>query len=155
MDAQVKQMPDYHLAYVRKTGPYGAETCQRAFEELMQWAGSTDHMASAAVLALYWDDPQITPADKCRTDACISVPPGTAVEDPVAIQTIGGGPYLVCPFEITSEGFAQAWQEAYDHFMSNQYEGDEKPCYELYHNDASDHPEGKWLVDICIPLKDQ
>ena len=33
------------------------------------------------------------------------------------------------------------------------YEAKDKPCYEFYHNDASEHPEGEWIVDICIPLK--
>ena len=27
------------------------------------------------------------------------------------------------------------------------------PCYELYHNNGEEDPEGKWIFDICIPLK--
>lgn len=155
MDAQVKQMPDFHVAYVRQNGAYGAETCQKAFGELMQWAGTQEPSTLGAVLAVYWDNPEATPPDQCRTDACIGVPPGTVVEAPVALQTVGGGPHLVCHFEIPTEGFAQAWQEADGHLQASPYECDQKPWYELYHNDASTHPEGKWLVDICIPIKDR
>lgn len=24
--------------------------------------------------------------------------------------------------------------------------------HEIYHNDANEHPEGKFIVDICIPV---
>jgi AraC family transcriptional regulator len=68
-------------------------------------------------------------------------------------QTIDGGPYGVCHFEIGSDGFKQAWEEAFTWLVNCGYECADKPSYERYHNDAADHPEGNWVVDICIPLK--
>jgi DNA gyrase inhibitor GyrI len=75
MKAQVKDMPEYHVAYVRKMGPYGKDTCE------------------------------------------------------------------------------QAWDDAFTWLVNSGYECGDKPCYELYHDNATDHPEGKWIFDICIPLK--
>lgn len=151
--AEVKNMPEYNVAYVRKMGPYGKETCEQAFGELMSWAGPRGYLSSGAVLGLYWDSPEVTPPAKCRTDACVSVPQGTAPEGQVGIQTINGGPHAVCHFEIAEDGFKQAWEEAFTWFIHNGYECDDKPCYELYHNNAEEHPQRKWIVDICIPLK--
>ena len=153
MNAEVREMPEYHVAYVRKMGPYGKQTCEQAFGELMQWAGPRGHFGSGVVLGLYWDNPDVTPPEKCRIDACISVPHGTATEGPICIQTIQGGPYAVCRFEIQGDSFQQAWEDAFRWLVNSGYECDEKPCYELYHNDAADHPEGNWIFDICIPLK--
>ena len=54
-------------------------------------------------------------------------------------------------FEITDDSFQQAWEDAFAWLIEGGYECDEKPCFELYHNDGSEHPEGKWIFDICIP----
>ncbi|MCP3943503.1 MAG: AraC family transcriptional regulator [Desulfobacteraceae bacterium] len=153
MNAEIREMPEYHVAYVRKTGPYGKETCEQAFDELMQWAGPMGYLASGVMLGVYWDNPDVTPPEKCRVDACISVPYGTATKGPVDIQTIKGGLYAVCHFEIQDDGFQQAWEDAFEWLVNGGYECDEIPCYELYHKSAADHPEGKWIFDICIPLK--
>ena len=153
MNIATREMPEYHVAYVRKIGPYGAEICAQAFGELMRWAGPRGHRQSGALIGIYWDNPEVTPPAKCRMDACVSVPRGTTPEAPVDIQTISGGPHTVCHCEIPTEGFKQAWEDTFAWLVDRGYECDDKPCYEVYHNDASEHPEGKWIVDICIPLK--
>jgi AraC family transcriptional regulator len=153
VNAEVRDMPERNVAYVRKMGPYGKETCEQAFGELMRWAGPRGYLGSGALLGVYWDNPEVTPPEKCRVDACVSVPGDTAPEGQVGIQTISGGPYAVCHFEIQSDSFQQAWEDAFAWLIDGGYECADKPCYELYHNNAAEHPEGKWVFDICIPLK--
>lgn len=153
MNAEVREMPEFYVAYVRKIGPYGKETCEQAFGELMQWAGPRGHLASGVMLGVYWDNPEVTPPEKCRVDACICVPNGTTTEGPIGTQIISSGPYAVCHFEIKADHFQQSWEDAFAWIVSSGYECDDRPCYELYHNNAEEHPEGKWIFDICIPLK--
>ena len=153
VDAEVKEMPDFHVAFVRKLGPYCKETCEPAFGELMQWAQPNGYVGSGPMLGVYWDNPEVTPPEKCRVDACICVPEGTKPDSPVGIQVISGGPYAVCHFEVATDDFSQAWEDAFKWLVSGGYECDDRPCYELYHNCADEHPEGKWIFDICIPLK--
>ncbi len=153
MQVEIKEMSDFYVAYVRKQGPYGPETCGQAFDELCKWAGPKGFLNSGTVLGVYWDNPEVTPAEKCRTDACVTVPDGTTVDGQVATQTITSGKYAVCHFEITCEGFFKAWEDAFAWLIDSGHECDDKPCYELYHNNGEEHPEGKWIVDICIPLK--
>ena len=153
MNAEVKEMPEYNVAYVRKIGPYNKATCEQAFAEIAHWAGPRGYLAPAAVLGLYWDNPEVTAPDKCRVDACVLVPPGTKPEGQIAVQTIKGGLYGVCHFELKTDSFQQAWEDAFTWLVNSGYECGDKPCYELYHNHAAEHPEGKWIFDICIPLK--
>lgn len=153
MKAEVREMPEYHVAYVRKIGPYGKRTCELAFGELMQWAGPRGYLSSETMLGVYWDNPEITPPEKCRVDACISVPKGLATEGPVSTQTIRGGLHGVCHFEIKEDNFQKAWEDAFAWLVGSGYECDDSPCYELYYNNAQDHPQGKWIFDVCIPLK--
>ncbi|MCX7747465.1 MAG: AraC family transcriptional regulator [Clostridia bacterium] len=153
INAEVREMPEYNVAFIRKIGPYVKETCQPAFRELMKWAGPRNYVWPEKILAIYWDNPDVTPAEKCRFDACIIVPDGTVSEGQVYIQSISGGPYAVCHFEIKPDYIQQAWEDAYVWLCDTGYECNDKPCYELYHNNAAEHPEGKWIFDICIPLK--
>jgi len=155
MKTEVKELPEYNVAYVRKMGAYNKATCEQAFGELGRWAGPRGYMASGAMFFLYWDNPDVTSYKKCRVDACVSVPPGTAVEGQIALQTIRGGPYGVCHFEIKSDSFQKSWEDAFQWLVDSGFECADKPCYELYHNNAADDPEGKWKFDICIPLKSE
>lgn len=153
MRVAVKEMPQYHVAYIRKMGPYSKET-SRAFGELMQWAGPRGYLRPEMMLGiLYWDNPEVTPPEKCRVDACLSVPVGIQAEAPIGMQFIHGGSYAVCQFEVKTDLFLQAWQDAFSWLVNSGYESEDQPCYESYHNNPADHPEGKWIFDICIPLK--
>lgn len=153
MKTEVREMPEYHVAYVRKMGAYNKETCEQAFAELVQWAAPKGFTNSGTMLGVYWDNPEVTPAEKCRVDACVSVPTGIAADGPVALQKIEGGLYAVCHFEIHSDSFQQAWEDAFTWLVNSGHECDDKPCYELYHSSAPEDPDGKWVFDICIPLK--
>lgn len=153
MKTEIQEMPEYTVAYVRKIGAYGKETCGQAFDELARWAGPKGHFDRGVVLGVYWDDPKVTSPENCRVDACVSVPPGTVTDAQIGLQVISGGSYAVCGFELDSDGFPQAWNDAFAWLAGSGYECDDRPCYELYRNNGAEHPEGKWFVDICIPLK--
>ena len=154
MKTSVKQLDSIHVAFVRRKGPYGPEVCGAAFEALSAWAGPLGFFEKGPVLALYWDDPQTTPPEECRMDACVGVPEGTTPAGEVQLQTVAAGPYAVCSFEITTYEFPKAWEQAFGWVLSEEFPLVEQPCVELYYNDATTHPEDKWLVDICIPLKE-
>jgi AraC family transcriptional regulator len=153
MNAEVREQPEVHVAYVRKMGPYGKETSQQAFSELTQWARPRGYLESGVMIGVAWDNPEVTSPEKCRTDACVSVPAGIDTSGQVALQKLRGGLYGVCHFEIQSNDFKQAWDDAFAWLVASGYECGDAPCYELFHRRGADHPEGKWIVDICIPLR--
>jgi AraC family transcriptional regulator len=150
----VKELPEYHLAYVRRVGPYVKETCAPQFEALMQWAAPRHYVGPDRVFAIYWDNPEVTPPEKCRFDAGIIVPEGTTPEGEVYLETISGGPYALCHFECQPAAIQTAWEDAFAWLCDSGYACDDSPCYEVYHNDAATHPQGQWIFDICIPLRD-
>lgn len=149
----IEQFEDITVAFIRKMGPYGKETCGAAFEELISWAAPKGLIGKETMYGVYWDNPEITSPEKCRSDACISIPEGFETAAPVGCQTIGGGSYLVCNFEMKGDDFHKAWEEAYQQLVDSNHEFDEKPCLERYHCNPEHHPEGKWVFDICLPVK--
>ncbi|NLB64872.1 MAG: AraC family transcriptional regulator [Lentisphaerae bacterium] len=146
---EVKNMPLWHVAYMRRLGPYGKATCEAAFRELMRWAGPRQLLGQGPMLGIYWDNPEVTAPANCRVDACLVVPEGTRVEPPVALQDVPGGPHLVCEFNLPPTDFTAAWTDAFQYLVQQGYECAERPCYELYYDDCSG---ATCRFDICIPL---
>lgn len=150
-NAEIKTLPPWHIAYARRIGPYGKETCQAAAGELFAWMGKNRIAPTGPMLMIYWDDPQVTAPENCRVDACFAVSPDAAIEPPIAARDLPGGSYLVCDFTIAaSKSFHDAWSETYRELMNRSLECADGPPLEIYHNDGAD---GTFEISICIPLK--
>lgn len=159
IQVEVKDIPEFHVAYVRHIGPYKGDSdlFDELFTKLMKWAGPRGLMRfpETKVLAVYHDDPKITDEDKLRTSACISIPEDTPVEGEIGKMGIAGGKYAVAGFELAdSTEYEKAWDMVYGVWLPESgYQPDDGPCYELYHNSPKEHPQGKHIIDICLPVK--
>jgi AraC family transcriptional regulator len=159
IQVEVKDMPEFHVAYVRHIGPYkgNSELFEKLFEKLMKWAGPRGllRFPETKVLAVYHDDPKITDEGKLRTSACITIPKDTPVEGEIGKMAISGGKYAMARFELAdSSEYEGAWDMVFGVWLPESgYQPDDGPCYELYLNDPKEHPENKHIVDICIPVK--
>lgn len=86
--------------------------------------------------------------------ARINVPKETSVEGEIGKMTLPGGACAVARFEIATDDFERAWASVYGGWLpASGYQPDDRPCFERYHNDPGQHPEGKCVVDICVPVK--
>ena len=155
---EVKEMPSFHVAYVRYVGRYQGmgEVFEKLFKKLMKWAGPRGLLRDreAKVLAVYHDNPEITKDDKLRTSACITVPVNTKVEGEVGSMTIPGGQYAVGHFRLGVEEYAQAWYAIIAGWLPESgYQPDDRFCYELYSNDSNRLCDGKTAVAICVPVR--
>ncbi|MDT8324704.1 MAG: AraC family transcriptional regulator [Bacteroidota bacterium] len=153
----VRDFPETPVAYIRHIGPYQAdpELFGRLFGQLFTWAGPRGLLGpDTRVMSIYHDDPNITDGAKLRTDVCISVPPGTAVDGPVGTLTIPAGRYAFARVEVTSDQFGEAWDAVCGDWLPDSgYEPADGLSFEIYHNDHREHPEGKHIVDIAIPVR--
>ena len=157
-NVEVKDLPELHVAYVRHIGPYKGdqELFAGLFNRLMAWAGPRGllRFPETKVLTIYYDNPDITEESRLRTDACITVPEDTQVEGEIGKTTIPGGKYAVAHFEISPDQYEDAWNTIYGGWLPESgYQPEDGPCYELYPSDPKEHPEGKHIVDIHIPVK--
>ena len=156
MKVEVKEMPKMHVAYVRHIGPYGE--IGQAFKKICNWAGARGlfRPPQSLVLGVYHDSTEITEESKLRSSACITVPENTVVEGEVGKMDIEPGKYAVSRFEISKEQFQESWDSLAKNWLPDSgYQFDNRLCYEIYLNDHMTHPEQKFIVDICIPIKPQ
>lgn len=157
-NVEIKDMPELHVAYLRHIGPYKGdqELFARLFGKLMAWAGPRGllRFPETQVLAVYHDNPDTTDESRLRTDVCITVPQDTNVEGEIGMATIPAGQYAVAHCEITPDQYEDAWNAVYGGWLCESgYQPGAGPCYEVYLNDPKEHPQGKHVVDICVPVK--
>lgn len=155
---EVKDLPAQDVAYVRHTGPYKGDEVlfEGLFRRLMTWAGPRGLCGpDAKVMAVYHDDPKITQEDKLRVSACLTIDAGTKVDGEIGKMKLEGGQYAVAHFELKgSHEYESAWDMVYGQWLPESgYQPDDRLCFELYHNDPKEDPQGIHIVDICVPVK--
>ncbi len=149
--ASVRLMPARRVAYMRRLGPYGKETCEQAHRDLLALFASDEAMTPAGTLSLYWDIPDITDETRCRTDVCIELGPEISAGRQLTTQTIAAGPYAVCQFIARGDQLVACWETAFRWVVGQGLNCDDRPCYEQYHA-GTDSDRDHYVFDICIPL---
>jgi AraC family transcriptional regulator len=67
---------------------------------------------------------------------------------------IPGGRYAVARCEVAPGEFQAVWDGLMrDWLPESGYQPDDRPCYEIYYNNPEEHPEYKFIVDICEPVR--
>jgi len=88
---------------------------------------------------VYHDDPEVTPEDKLRVDACITVPKDAPVDGEIGKMTVPGGKFAVAHFEISGDEYGEAWNALMGGWLPESgYQPDDRLCYELYLNNPKE-----------------
>jgi AraC family transcriptional regulator len=151
---EVKQMPEWNVIYARHIGAYNK--VGEAFDRVFKWAGPRGlvRFPETKSLAIYHDSPEVTDPSKLRSDACLTVPSGTKVDGEIGTMKVPGGLFAVAHVEMDVTQFGEAWDKLIGEWMPKSgYQPDDRMCYEIYLNDPDTHPEKKWQVDICEPIR--
>lgn len=94
MQVHVRDLPPYHVAYMRYVGPFGSHGIPGTWAKLRRWMESRG-VRGELTLGVGHDDPSITAPDKCRYDACVVVPPDFALDRWINVTDVPGGKYAV------------------------------------------------------------
>ena len=156
-EVQVRRLAPTTLAYIRHVGPYKGDTAlfRRLFSELFAWAGPRGFLGPGArYLSLFEDNPNLTPAAKQRMEVALVVPRGTAPDGRIGISAMQGGLYATARVYVSLEDYAAQWNRLVaDWLPGSGYQPDHRPAMEFYLNDPARDPEGKYDLEICLPLK--
>lgn len=158
LDVRVEDLPETHVAYVRHVGPYKGDEAlfKDLFNRLWTWAGPRNliNFPETKAIIVYHDHPDITEEDKLRTSVCITVPDDTKVSGEVGKMSLSAGTYAMARFELAGDEYEAAWEAVYGQWLPESgYQPVDKPAFELYLSGPDQHPEGKFVLDICVPVK--
>ncbi|HNW33440.1 MAG TPA: AraC family transcriptional regulator [Candidatus Ozemobacteraceae bacterium] len=154
MDVQIIHQAPRTVASVRYIGPY--KNCGKAWEALCNWAGQLGLIGpDTQFIGLCYDDPDVTPADKIRYDACITLDRPVTPGKGVTVQEIPGGAFAktlhLGPMEKLSETYVKLcgkWLPQSGREMKHA------PNLEIYLNDPDKTPPEELRIEIQLPLED-
>lgn len=159
LKVQVKDFEEIEVAYIRHIGPYMGdnELFGKLIGQLCTWAGPRGFLIPGKfnIISAYYDNPEITDHSKLRLDVCVTIPKNTEVSGAgIAKMTIPSGKYVSALFEIDANEYKDIWNFLYgEWFPQSGFQPEDKPCYEVYHNDPKEHPQQKHIVEIRVPVK--
>jgi AraC family transcriptional regulator len=156
MSVQVKELPAFHVAYMRYVGPYGPHGIPELWARFGRWMQAHGLASSTAIkLGVAYDDPRITEAEKCRYDACVVVPRDFPSDRSVNIVDIPGGKYAVSEFVGSAHQIREAWERVFSAWLPGSgYEPDDRPCFEVYRgNPEVDDKPGVFRCELCLPVR--
>ena len=156
MDVEVKNLPESRVAYMRNVGPYGGVGIPRTWQRFAGWCEQHGLMQPRRTMyGICHDDPDITPPEKCRYDACIEVDAQFKPEGEVGVQTIPGGRYACAKFAGTSADVHAAWGRFLAEWLADSgYQADDRLPLELYDKDfVMDEKTGAFTCSLCMPVR--
>lgn len=148
MQYKVETLPNYRIAYVRRVGPYGPANVD-VMEKLKKWAKERNLLESAILFAIPRDNPETTPPENCRFDACIVISKDDQMDGSIYEGELSGGTYLIYKVRHTAEDIQKAYADIFSSLQSTGYQIDHKPIMEKYTGDMMSNP----YCEICVPVK--
>ncbi|MCP4130414.1 MAG: AraC family transcriptional regulator [bacterium] len=152
----IDYIPDIRILYYRISTGYNPAIINAAFNELFAYSEKNKLLKSIdQFIGIGYDDPQYTPQNKCRYDACISIDDDTVITAayPYNLKKIKGGKYAVFLFEGKGEEISSAWDTMFHQWVvQSQYIPDNKPHLEMYLPCAR-YKENIFKANLCLPIK--
>jgi len=152
MNVEIKQMPALRVAAVHHVGPYSG--ISDAFARLGEIAGRAGLIDTRpTMLALYYDDPEVTPEAELSSDAAIVVPESAKLPPGLDQHRLPAGRYA-CTLHIGPyEQLGDAWSRFMGQWLPQSGERmTEGASFEIYLNTPGEVPKEELRTEIYIPL---
>lgn len=141
------------VAFMRHVGPYGEVGA--TWDKFLPVLGKEGLLGGdTLIMGICHDDPEVTPPDKIRYDACVTVDESFKPSGEIGVQVIPGGEYAMT----THIGPYQKLGETYTQLLGQWLprsgrELGSTPCFEVYLNDPQSTEPAELLTDIYAPLQ--
>lgn len=137
---------------VEHIGPYLQNA--QAFARLGALAGPAGlYAGSGGMIALYYDDPEATPAEQLRSEAGLIIRDGVRLPDGLQERQLPGGRYAHAVHQGPYTGLGDAWSRLLGEWLPRSGQRlAETPSYELYRNTPEDVSAAELKTDLFVPL---
>ena len=155
MNVRVQELPTQRVAYMRYVGRYGAHGIPELWNRFATWIRARGFdIENTTRLGVGRDDPAITPAEKCRYDACLVVPDDFQPDRLVNVTEIPGGRFAISQFTGTAHDIERAFDDIFKTWLPNSgFQPDDRPCLEIYRGRSVDEKTGIFRCELCLPVR--
>jgi len=151
----IKTIEDIQVIFQQSKGKIGDNTTKTNWETLFAKAQKLQVLnAESKFYGINWDDPEITPKEKVRYDACISIHNNTNTKNEFSSKTIFGGKYLCFLYKGNYQNLGLVYNHIFrDWIIKMDYSLREEPIFEQYINNKEITATEDLLTEIFIPIK--
>ncbi|AEI41743.1 AraC family transcriptional regulator [Paenibacillus mucilaginosus] len=160
----VREFAPAHLIYIRHYGEYAAAqphpVLQMSFARLNRLANAMELWSSTAFLMGIAHGPWTRfPLQRGPCDAALAVPAAARevlprLPEEFGVRPWAGGTYAVVHFEGAPEDADAVADTLLGEWLPDSgYVYDDRPAAVVTYNNPYGDPEGRWVVDLCLPLR--
>ena len=155
IDVRIETRPAGTVAAVRHVGPY--IEVGEAWGKLMKWGWNKMMFGKPETFGLSHDDPDVTPPDRLRYDACMVVKPGTKVKGEIQLIDLPADTFAVTTHHGEYQGLAATYGRLFGHVAEEKIHGrryrlGDPPSREVYLNDPRKTKPEDLLTEIWMPV---
>ena len=152
MNVTIEDMPEQRVAAVPHVGPYNR--ISEAFQRLGTIAAPAGLLrGSATMLAIYYDDPETTPAAQLQSEAGVTVTESARLPEGLAEKRLPAGRYARTTHRGSYETLGDTWSRLMGEWLPKSGERvGEGTSYEVYRNNPSNAPPDELLTDLYLPI---
>ncbi|KXO09573.1 Transcriptional regulator, AraC family [Moritella sp. JT01] len=154
MKIEVRELERQRVCTLVSEGGYESEAIYTAWDKLIDWAvGNGIKPEDQKRFSFAFNNPTVTPIDKCRYVSSIVIGDDIQVNSPFILSEIPKGKYAVLYYKGHPEETIKAILSIYSDWLPDSgFEPDEFPVLERYLNDA--RVDGYLEMEIHVKLKD-
>jgi AraC family transcriptional regulator len=149
MDVAIVNQPELRVAGIRHIGRY--DEIGREFARLGGMLNGPPP-AGSRMIAIYHDDPAVTPADKLRSDAAFTLEARAQAPLGLIEQRVPKGRYAKTIHKGGYEGLPAAWAAVKEWAAANGHKASQ-PGYEIYVNNPMTTEQSELLTEIYLRLE--
>ena len=150
---EVKDVPPAQVVFLRHVGPY--DEVGKTWGRLMQWAGMRGLLGPGVrMIGIVHDDPEVTPPEKLRYDAAVTVTRPIEPQGEFGTLELAGGRYAVATHRGPYEALSRTYHQIYGNWLPRQgYDVRDCPAFEEYLNSPQGTKPEELLTRIWVPIR--
>lgn len=152
---KIKEVKPRNVIYIQCIEAYGGPKTAEAWRKI--WAFVKEEKLFSfgmEAIGLSHDDPNITEADKCRYEACLTIKKEIKPIGEIGVKTIEGGKYAIFKHIGPYQQLGDAYNQIYREWLPGcNYKLREAPCFEKYLNSPNRHKPENLKTNIYIPIQ--
>lgn len=154
MNIEVRELDRQRVCTLASERGYEPEAIYEAWDKLIDWASNNGiKQDEQKRFAFAFDNPTVTPVDKCRYTASVVIGENVQVKSPFSQSEIPKGKYAVLYFKGSPEEAIKAQLGIYSDWLPDSgFEPDNFPMLEHYLNDT--RIDGYVEMEIHVKLKE-
>jgi AraC family transcriptional regulator len=152
-EIEVKEVEPLTVMSQPFTGSY--DQAQDKLEHLMSWLLRVGHPYSEPPRAIFYDDPEVTPADELRAEVCLPIEEACEGEGDIVRKTLPAQTVATMTHQGPREDQPEVYHAIFDWIEQSDYRYIEgEPTREVYHRmyGQAEDPE-EFVTEYQVPVE--